>query len=100
MLDKLLYGNYRIQHVQVHANRYKNVSPRVCATGINMVPWYFMNSLWSLCNFHFPVLLHSSRPNISLLLQHEPEYRPPMSEVVHDLLEMIRRESPPRSGRD
>ncbi|XP_058218035.1 protein STRUBBELIG-RECEPTOR FAMILY 3-like isoform X2 [Rhododendron vialii] len=37
---------------------------------------------------------------ISRCVQHEPEYRPPISEVVHDLLEMIRRESPPRSGRD
>ncbi|KAI8551742.1 hypothetical protein RHMOL_Rhmol06G0209900 [Rhododendron molle] len=37
---------------------------------------------------------------ISRCVQHEPEYRPPMSEVVHDLIEMIRRESPPRSGRD
>ena len=28
------------------------------------------------------------------LLQSEPEFRPPMSEVVQDLLDMIKRESP------
>ncbi|XP_055801268.1 protein STRUBBELIG-RECEPTOR FAMILY 3-like isoform X2 [Solanum dulcamara] len=34
---------------------------------------------------------------ISRCVQHEPEYRPPMSEVVQDLIQMIRRESHKRS---
>ncbi|XAR55470.1 Non-specific serine/threonine protein kinase [Bertholletia excelsa] len=37
---------------------------------------------------------------ISRCVQPEPEFRPPMSEVVHDLLQMIRRESPARSNGD
>ncbi|MCD7452752.1 Protein STRUBBELIG-REPTOR FAMILY 3 [Datura stramonium] len=34
---------------------------------------------------------------ISRCVQHEPEFRPPMSEVVQDLIQMIRRESHKRS---
>ncbi|XP_059312756.1 protein STRUBBELIG-RECEPTOR FAMILY 3-like isoform X2 [Lycium ferocissimum] len=34
---------------------------------------------------------------ISRCVQREPEFRPPMSEVVQDLIQMIRRESPSRS---
>ncbi|GFZ05617.1 STRUBBELIG-receptor family 3 [Actinidia rufa] len=37
---------------------------------------------------------------ISRCVQPEPEFRPPMSEVVQDLLLMIRRESPRRFGGD
>jgi hypothetical protein len=28
-------------------------------------------------------------PNLRLLAQHEPEFRPPMSEVVQDLTRMV-----------
>ncbi|XP_075497919.1 LOW QUALITY PROTEIN: protein STRUBBELIG-RECEPTOR FAMILY 3-like [Primulina tabacum] len=35
---------------------------------------------------------------ISRCVQTEPEYRPPMSEVVHDLIQMIRKESPGSSS--
>ncbi|KAL0320207.1 UNVERIFIED_CONTAM: protein STRUBBELIG-RECEPTOR FAMILY 3, partial [Sesamum radiatum] len=37
---------------------------------------------------------------ISRCVLAEPEFRPPMSEVVQDLMQLIRRESPSRSDRD
>ncbi|PHT76585.1 Protein STRUBBELIG-RECEPTOR FAMILY 3 [Capsicum annuum] len=37
---------------------------------------------------------------ISRCVQPEPEFRPQMSEVVHDLIQMIRRESPSRSDEE
>lgn len=47
----------------------------------------FPHSMSRMSNF-------SSNRNFNFNLQSEPEFRPPMSEVVQDLLDIIRRERP------